>query len=339
MVNKIANLPHSILSGCVRLSLIAVLGATVAACGGGKTPPAPAAATAKAAPAAPANPAAVASPVAASPAAAAPAAEPAPEQTVEQLNKEAATAFREQRYVAPAGSNAVELYLHVLDKDANNQIAKSALREIFPFATGNVEQEINTGNLDNATREIDLLAKVDPSNYTLTILRGKLDAKKKLADNEQKQKDAAAAAAAARVAAGQAAAAAAAQAAAQTAAAPPPPPPKPVAPKPAPAPTAAATPPPAPVGETHAAELIKTAPPDYPPEAYRAHQQGWVEVAFTVDAEGRVTDAKVTGSEPTRVFNSAALSAVRRWTFKPRMENGKAVPEQVTRRIQFKLGG
>lgn len=331
MVNRIAILSNNTLSACIRLSLIAVLGVAVAACGD-KAPPPPPAATAKTAPAEPANPAATASAPAAQPAA-----EPAPELTVEQLNKEAATAFREQRYVAPAGNNAVELYLRVLDKDANNQIAKSALREIFPFATGNVEQEINTGNMDNATREIDLLAKVDPSNYTLTILRGKLDAKKKLADNEQKQKDAAAAAAAARVVAEQAATAAAAQAATQVAAAPVPPP-KPLAPKPVPVQTAAVTPPPAPVGESHPAELLKAAPPDYPPEAYRARQQGWVQVAFTVTADGTVADAKVTGAEPTRVFNNAALTAVKRWTFKPRMENGQAKDEQVTRRIQFTLG-
>jgi len=42
-------------------------------------------------------------------------------------------------------------------------------------------------------------------------------------------------------------------------------------------------------------------------------------------------------SEPGRVFNAAALSAVKRWTFKPRMENGKAVEERLRRRIQFKL--
>src|SRR5689334_19316879 len=36
---------------------------------------------------------------------------PAPEMTKEQLLKEASTAFREQRYVSPAGNNAVEYYL------------------------------------------------------------------------------------------------------------------------------------------------------------------------------------------------------------------------------------
>src|SRR4051812_41782925 len=56
---------------------------------------------------------------AAQPAATAPAV-PAPELTKEQLIKEAGTAMREQRIVAPAGNNALEYYLRVLEKDPNN---------------------------------------------------------------------------------------------------------------------------------------------------------------------------------------------------------------------------
>ncbi len=319
----------------VKIIPVLAIGLILAACGGSSPPPAaPIPATA---------PKAVPTSAAPAPAGTAPAAAPVPELTVEQLVKEAGTAFREQRYVAPQGNNALEYYLRVLDKDANNQIAQSALREMFPFATGAVEQDINTGNVDEANRVIDLLAKNDPSNYTLTILRSKLDAKKKQVDREQAVTAAAAAATAAKAAATQnAAAAPAAPSAAtpapvQAAAAPPPEPapaPKPVAPPPPPTPVAAA-----PVGESHPAQLVKSATPDYPVEAYRDHKQGWVEVAFTVDSAGQVTDPKVVNAEPARIFNSAALSAVKRWTFKPRMENGKAVAEQMQRRIEFKLGG
>lgn len=275
-------------------------------------------------------------------AAAAPAAALAPELSLEELIKKAGTAFREKRYVSPAGDNAVEAYVQVLDKDPKNQMAQDALREIFPFATGAVEQEINGGNLDESTREIDLLAKADPSNYTLTILRGKLDAKKKQAETTQKQQElaAASATAAAAKAKAEADAAAAQQAAAPTpapvaAAAPPTPPP----PKPTPAPVAATTAPPPPVGESHPAELVKSVPPEFPPAAYRKKQSGWVEVVFTVTADGKVAEAKVNASEPRRVFDDAALEAVRKWSFKPRMQNGQAVEEKVTRRIEFKLGG
>ena len=282
-------------------------------------------------------------------AAATPAA-PAPELTKEQLVKEAGTAFRELRYVTPPGNNALEYYLRVLDKEPNNTIAKDALREMFPFATGAVEQDINAGTVDEATRVIDLLAKADPNNYTLTILRSKLDAKKKQVDNEQKATAAAAAAAAAK-----ATAAAAATPAAPTAAAPGATTPATATPAPAPA-TTATTPRPAPAtatpaapdataavpapagGETHAAELVKSVPPEYPREAYVKHLEGWVEVEFNVSPAGQVTGATVAGANPARIFNDAALRAVQRWTFKPRMDNGKAVEEHIKRRIVFKLG-
>jgi len=302
----------------------------------GGNAPAPAAAPAPGTPGAPAQP------TAATPAA------PAPELTKEQLIKEAGTAFREQRYVAPQGNNALEYYLRVLGKEPNNAIATDALREMFPFATGAVEQDINAGAVDEATRVIDLLAKADPSNYTLTILRGKLDAKKKQVETEQKQQAAAQAAAAAKAAAATAAPSAAATstpapaapdtaattAAASAAARPATPPPAPATPAPAPAPT----PPPAPVGESHSAELVKSAAPEYPREAFIKHQEGWVEVEFTVMPDGSVTNASVASAQPSRVFNDAALRAVQRWTFKPKMENGKAVEERMKRRIEFKLG-
>jgi protein TonB len=302
-----------------------------------------------------AKPATTAAPTAAAPGTSAspatPAAAPAPEMSKEQLLKEASSAMREGRLVAPTGNNALELYLRVLDKDPNNASARDALREGFPMFTGPVEQSINAGNLEEANRAIDLLTKVDPSNFTLNILRSKLDAKKKQVEHDQT----AAAAAAARAAAAPAQSAQNAQStqnattpasapaegaatpattlATATAAAP-----RPATPTPAPA---AATPPPvaaAPAGgESHPAELVRAVQPDYPPDAYRSRAQGWVEVEFTVGADGSVSNATVVGAEPSRIFNNAALNAVKRWTFKPKMDNGKAVDDRMRRRIEFKL--
>ncbi len=294
----------------------------------------------------PAAPGAAAAPNAAAPAAAP--ATPAPEMTKEQLLKEASAAFHEQRYVAPPGNNALEYYLRVLDKEPNNVSARDALREGFPFFTGPAEQYINAGNVEEANRVIDLLTKVDPNNFTLNILRSKLDAKKKQVDHDQQVATAAAARAAAAPAqnaqnaqnatappaavpteATATPAQTAATAAAKPSAAPAAPPPTPAQ---APAPT------PAPAGESHAAELVRAVQPDYPPDAYRSRAQGWVEVEFTVGADGTVSNAQVVTAEPSRIFNSAAINAVKRWTFKPKMENGKAVEEQMRRRIEFKLG-
>jgi len=309
---------------------------------GGSQAPAPAK-TAQTAPAAGA-------PAAAAPGAAAEAPPVVPDMTPEQLLKEASAAFREQRFVAPPGNNALEYYLKLLEKQPNNQTAKDALREMFPFATGAVETTINAGGLDEATRVINLLSKADPSNYTLTILRSKLDAKKKQVDRDQAVATAAATAAAARQTQQQAAATAPAPAAAPAAAAPapaaaptqtetaaaPPPTPKPAST------TASVTPPAASAaapagGETRAAEVVKTSPPEYPPDAVRKHQEGWVEVEFTVMPDGSVANATVVNANPARIFNSAALRAVERWTFRPRTDNGTPTQEKMRRRIEFKF--
>ena len=116
------------------------------------------------------------------------------ELTVDQLYREARKAMNENRMAAPAGNNALELYLKILSKQPDDSGAKDALRELFPFATGAAEDQINQGNFDEANRVIALLAQADPSNYSLTILRSKLDAKRKQVDREQATAAAAAAA-------------------------------------------------------------------------------------------------------------------------------------------------
>jgi len=279
------------------------------------------------------------------------------ELTTDQLYREARKAMGENRMAVPAGNNALEFYLKIVAKQPDDSGAKDALRELFPFATGAAEDQINQGAYDEANRIIALLAQADPSNYSLTILRSKLDAKRKLADREQQQAQlAATAAAAARQAAGTAATpapgapagatippAADATAAATTAAA------TPAAATPAAADTAIAstTPPPrpapapapaAPTGETRDAAVTSPPVPVYPIAAARARQEGWVEVEFTVSADGSVQNARVTGSNPTRIFDREAVAAVQRAKFQPKVENGQAVASTLRRRIEFKLG-
>lgn len=65
--------------------------------------------------------------------------------------------------------------------------------------------------------------------------------------------------------------------------------------------------------------------PDYPPRALAANTEGWVQVRFTVTAAGTVRDAVVVASEPGTVFDEAALRAIARWRYTPRVESGVAV--------------
>jgi protein TonB len=258
--------------------------------------------------------------------------------SVSSLLTAARDAYSQHRVVAPAGDNAMEYYEAVLAKDPNNQVAKDALRETFPFGVPDVESAISQNNFDEASREIELLGKADPSNYTLTLLRSKLDAQKKLQARQQQQQqqqiaqqEAAKKAAenkAAQEAANANAAAAAADAAKLAAAS-----------RPAPRPAAAApTPAPAPSGETHGVKVLKVAAAQYPVEAARNQiSGGYVTVEFTVTAEGVVTNAHVVDSSPRRVFDRAAIAAIEHSKFEPAMKNGQAVAAVVQRRIVFKM--
>jgi len=65
--------------------------------------------------------------------------------------------------------------------------------------------------------------------------------------------------------------------------------------------------------------------PDYPPSAIRTNTEGWVRVQFSVTSIGTVRDAQVVDSEPGTTFDEAALKAIARWRYNPRVENGEAV--------------
>ena len=60
---------------------------------------------------------------------------------------------------------------------------------------------------------------------------------------------------------------------------------------------------------------IKRVEPVYPVEAARAGTTGFVEVEYTVDAEGKVANVSVLNAKPARTFESAAVKAVKQWQF------------------------
>ncbi|HET6554658.1 MAG TPA: hypothetical protein VFG49_14115 [Dyella sp.] len=92
----------------------------------------------------------------------------------------AKTAVTERRLVAPAGSNAYEFYLSVLQLDPGNKAAQEELHEAFPTASADVERAINNNELDEAQRELSLLREFDSTNYILSLLGGKLDAQRQI---------------------------------------------------------------------------------------------------------------------------------------------------------------
>ncbi len=79
---------------------------------------------------------------------------------------------------------------------------------------------------------------------------------------------------------------------------------------------------------------IAYTPPTYPSRAAARGIEGWVDVEFTVGADGRPRDARVVNANPRAVFDSAALEAIARWRYEP-PPGGEA---RIGLRLRFNLG-
>lgn len=64
--------------------------------------------------------------------------------------------------------------------------------------------------------------------------------------------------------------------------------------------------------------------PQYPRRAQERGIEGWVTVEFTVTEDGTVADPFILEAEPKNIFNRAALKAVLRFKYKPKVVNGVA---------------
>lgn len=86
------------------------------------------------------------------------------------------------------------------------------------------------------------------------------------------------------------------------------------------------------------AQLTRHVEPDYPSALRRKGVEGYVDVHYTITAKGTVENVTVVGSEPAEVFDKAALDAVTRWRYDPKMIDGVASATEMNVRLQFKLG-
>jgi len=86
-----------------------------------------------------------------------------------------------------------------------------------------------------------------------------------------------------------------------------------------------------------ALKLTRPISPMYPEDALRKGIEGWVELQFTVDADGKVSDVEVTASEPKNVFDRAAVSAMKHARYEPVLVDGQAVAQKAHFRIAFRV--
>lgn len=77
--------------------------------------------------------------------------------------------------------------------------------------------------------------------------------------------------------------------------------------------------------------------PDYPADARRTGQQGVVTLAVQVTADGRAASVQLSRSSGFPLLDTAALQAVRRWTFEPARTAGIPTASRVEVPVRFDL--
>jgi protein TonB len=82
---------------------------------------------------------------------------------------------------------------------------------------------------------------------------------------------------------------------------------------------------PMPAGSDRDALPLVRVNPDYPPRALANGIEGWVQVQFTITTAGTVKDPKVVEADPDGYFEKAALNAVSRYKYKPKIVDGEPV--------------
>lgn len=225
------------------------------------------------------------------------------------------------RILAPAGDNAIEHYLDARAQPSERVRARAALAELQPYVLIAAEQAIARGDGREAARLQALIARIDSGAPALPRLRAGLDALVR----EQEARDADGAATAMPSPAAGAPAAAVERIGATAA-------PEPVtspthAPEPPPAaapatatvqappPSALPTPPASRGVEARTPRLLQDAQPRYPLPALRARIEGEAQVAFTIQPDGSVRNARLLSSTPPGMFEASALAVAQRWRF------------------------
>lgn len=65
----------------------------------------------------------------------------------------------------------------------------------------------------------------------------------------------------------------------------------------------------------------------YPISAARQGIEGFVQLGFDINTEGKPVNIKVIKSEPEGVFDAPAICALSKWQYKPKIVDGVAVTE------------
>jgi protein TonB len=276
----------------------------------------------------------------------------APADTVTKATTAGEQALREQRLFLPVSDNAFEHFLSALAADPANERARLALLDLVPYAVLHIEQRLAAEDADEAARLLALLQRAAADAPALPRLQdGLVTLQARQATQQLAAETAAEAATGATRNAAEPLAASAGTIAAPAQSAPSVPPERAAetaadaagtseplsaaAAEPANPPAAApvdVTPPPAAPVPARVPEVVYRPALRYPPMAERRRIEGFVEIEFTIDADGSVAELEILRSEPEGMFDREALAAMQRWRFAP-----PAAPLRARRTLEFKL--
>jgi TonB family protein len=253
-------------------------------------------------------------------------------ERVRKLVEQASLDIAQQRFTRPPGSNAREALQQARRLDPNDKAVELGLRELGAAMTDAARKAVNAGDIAQARELIDATRRLgSPGPAVAEVERAIAEATRRPATpaaNEPPQTG-------------------------RTTTAPvretPPsasgtnePRPADTAPA-APAvaeskpPTSAVQPSSGSRDVLQAAELKRTreVAADYPAQAALDGTEGWVDIDFVISPEGVPENLKVWDASPKRVFDRAAVNALRQWRFEPIKENGVPVARRATMRIRF----
>ncbi len=77
--------------------------------------------------------------------------------------------------------------------------------------------------------------------------------------------------------------------------------------------------------------------PQYPRQALRDGISGSVLFELVINPDGTVKSARVLKANPRGVFEQAAMAAIYKWKFKPKLVDGQAQESKGTQLVEFKL--
>jgi protein TonB len=73
--------------------------------------------------------------------------------------------------------------------------------------------------------------------------------------------------------------------------------------------------------------------PRYPSRALSRGIEGWVLLEFTINELGQAVDLQVIEADPKGMFDRAAVTAIQKWKYRPKMQDGRAASRPGVRQL------